>query len=64
MKAVRLKNPGGLDGNRRQQLDMIHAIEANGIRPVIDSRFALEDIANAFRHQESGRHFGKICLEF
>jgi len=33
-------------------------------KPVIDSRYALEDIANAFRHQESGRHFGKICLEF
>jgi NADPH:quinone reductase-like Zn-dependent oxidoreductase len=51
-------------GNRRQQLDMIRAIEANAIRPVIDSRYALDDIANAFRHQESGRHFGKICLEF
>jgi NADPH:quinone reductase-like Zn-dependent oxidoreductase len=51
-------------GNRRQQLDMIRAIEANAMRPVIDSRYALEDIANAFRHQESGRHFGKICLEF
>lgn len=21
-------------------------------------------IADAFRHEESGRHFGKICLEF
>lgn len=50
-------------GSRAQQLDMIAAIEANGIEPVIDSTFALEDIAGAFRHQESQKHFGKICLE-
>lgn len=49
-------------GARRHQQDMIRAIEANGIRPVIDSDFPLEAIADAFRHQESGRHFGKICL--
>jgi len=49
-------------GSREQQLDMIAAIEANGIEPVIDSHFALADIADAFRHQESQRHFGKICL--
>lgn len=50
-------------GSRAQQLDMIAAIEANGIEPVIDSTFPLEQIADAFRHQESQKHFGKICLE-
>ncbi len=50
-------------GSRAQQIDMIAAIEANGIEPVIDSSFPLEDIAEAFRHQESQKHFGKICLE-
>jgi len=49
-------------GSRAQQLDMIRAIDANGIRPVIDRSFPLADIADAFRHQESGTHFGKICL--
>jgi NADPH:quinone reductase-like Zn-dependent oxidoreductase len=49
-------------GSRAQQLDMIRAIDANGIRPVIDCSFPLADIADAFRHQESGKHFGKICL--
>lgn len=24
----------------------------------------LDEIADAFRHQESGRHFGKTCLEY
>src|SRR5690606_16085777 len=50
-------------GSREQQQQMIRAIEANHIRPVIDSRFPLEGIADAFRHQESGKHFGKICLD-
>jgi NADPH:quinone reductase-like Zn-dependent oxidoreductase len=50
-------------GSRAQQIDMIRAIEANDIRPVIDSSFPLESIADAFRHQESQRHFGKICLD-
>lgn len=50
-------------GTRRQQLDMITAIEANGIRPVISDHFPLERLADAFRHQEAGRHFGKICID-
>ena len=50
-------------GSRRDQIDMIAAIEANGLRPVIDRSFPLADLANAFRHQESGQHFGKICVE-
>jgi len=41
---------------------MVRAIETTGIRPLIDSTFALEEIAEAFRYQESGQHFGKICL--
>lgn len=49
-------------GSRQQQLDMIAAIEASGIEPVIDSTFPLERLADAFRHQESQRHFGKICV--
>lgn len=51
-------------GSREQQIAMIRAIEANGIRPVIDSSFPLEALADAFRHQESARHFGKICVEW
>lgn len=51
-------------GSRQDQIDMIAAIEANGITPVIDSSFPLEKIAEAFAHQVSQKHFGKICLEF
>ncbi len=55
---------GLIVGNRTQQQEYVRALEATGIRPVIDSSFALERIADAFRHEESGRHFGKICLEW
>ena len=39
-------------------------IEAGRIKPVIDSSFPLERLADAFRHQESNTHFGKICVEW
>jgi D-arabinose 1-dehydrogenase-like Zn-dependent alcohol dehydrogenase len=55
---------GLIVGSRRHQIEMVRAMEATGIKPVIDSSFPLEHIADAFRHEESGRHFGKICLEF
>jgi len=50
-------------GSRRHQLDMIRAIEANAIKPVIDTHFPLEQLGAAFRHQESNKHFGKICVD-
>lgn len=51
-------------GSRTEQLDMVEAIEANGIEPVISDIFSLEQIADAFRLQESHGHFGKIVLSF
>ena len=50
-------------GSRQHQLDLVKAIEANGIVPEISDIFALENLADAFRHQESGDHFGKIAIE-
>ena len=49
-------------GSREHQLAMIAAIEANGIKPEISDTFPLERLADAFRHQESGSHFGKIAV--
>jgi NADPH:quinone reductase-like Zn-dependent oxidoreductase len=53
---------GVLVGSRHHQKEMIKAINASGLKPVVDKEFALTDIVVAFRHQESNRHFGKICL--
>jgi NADPH:quinone reductase-like Zn-dependent oxidoreductase len=61
-KQARLE--GLIVGSRAQQQEMIRAIEANKMHPVIDRSFTLDEIADAFRYEESGAHFGKICLEF
>jgi NADPH:quinone reductase-like Zn-dependent oxidoreductase len=61
-KQIRLQ--GLIVGSRRQQIEMVQGMEATGIRPAIDRKFALEETADAFRYEESGRHFGKICLEY
>ena len=61
VKQLRLQ--GVLVGSRSQQQDMVRAIEANGIKPIVDKIFPLEDIVAAFQYQETNRHFGKICLE-
>ncbi|MEM1131301.1 MAG: NAD(P)-dependent alcohol dehydrogenase [Pseudomonadota bacterium] len=60
-KNIRLQ--GLTVGSRQHQLDMIEAIEANGIKPVVDKHFLLAELADAFRHQESGAHFGKIIVD-
>ncbi len=60
-KNIRLQ--GITVGSCKHQLDMLLAIEANGLLPVIDQSFPLEQVANAFRYQKSGRHFGKIVLD-
>jgi NADPH:quinone reductase-like Zn-dependent oxidoreductase len=62
LKQVRLQ--GLIVGNRRQQQDMIRAIDVARLRPVIDRTFGLETLADAFRYEASGKHFGKICVEF
>lgn len=61
VKQICLK--GIIVGNRDHQNDMIRAIEANGIKPVIDKTFPLAALADAFRHEESAQHLGKICVE-
>lgn len=60
-KQVRLQTI--LVGSREQQQDMVAAIDANGMKPIIDRHFALDEIVNAFKYQESGQHFGKIVLD-
>jgi NADPH:quinone reductase-like Zn-dependent oxidoreductase len=56
---------GIIVGSRTQQQEMVAALDAAPtLRPVIDRAFPLEAIADAFRHEASGAHFGKIVLTF
>ena len=62
--ASQLRITGITVGTRAQQEDMVRAIDASGMKPIVDKIFPLEGLADAFRYQETGHHFGKICLEF
>jgi NADPH:quinone reductase-like Zn-dependent oxidoreductase len=62
LMAKQAKLQGLIVGSLQEQQDFVRALDATGIRPVIDRTFALEELADAFRYQESGSHFGKIAV--
>ncbi len=51
-------------GSRQEQDDMIDAINASDIKPVIFKSFPLEELSKAFELQASQQHFGKIVVEW
>jgi NADPH:quinone reductase-like Zn-dependent oxidoreductase len=61
-KQARLQ--GLVVGNRRQQQEYVAALEQTGIRPIIHASLPLEQVADAFRLQERGDHFGKLVIEW
>ncbi|MGB6009535.1 zinc-dependent alcohol dehydrogenase family protein [Castellaniella sp.] len=61
-KQVRLQ--GLIVGNRRQQQEYVAALDQTSIRPVIHGSLPLEQLADAFRQQERGEHFGKLVVEW
>ena len=61
-KQVRLQ--GLIVGSRREQVEMVRALDIMDWRPVLDRSFPLEGLAEAFAHEESGAHFGKIVCEW
>ena len=61
-KQARLQ--GLIVGSRREQQEFVQALDATGIRPIIDRRFPLDQLADAFALQADGGHFGKIGIEW
>ena len=60
-----LKNPviqGIAVGHRRAQEDLVRAVDHLGIRPVIDARYAFDDLPAALDHLDRGA-FGKVVVE-
>lgn len=52
-------------GSRDAFEDMVRAIDLHGVKPPIDEkRYAFDEVADAIRAIATGRHFGKICIEF
>jgi NADPH:quinone reductase-like Zn-dependent oxidoreductase len=52
-------------GSRDALEDMVRAIELHRVKPPIDDkRYAFDQVADAIGALATGRHFGKICIEF
>jgi NADPH:quinone reductase-like Zn-dependent oxidoreductase len=49
-------------GSRDMFDEMNQAMEVNRLRPVIDRTFSFDQAREAYRHLESGAHFGKVCI--
>ncbi|GEP55654.1 zinc-dependent alcohol dehydrogenase family protein [Reyranella soli] len=49
-------------GNRQMFEAMNRAIEADGLKPVIDKVFPFAEAKDAYRHMKSQNHFGKIVI--
>ncbi|KAJ4366073.1 hypothetical protein N0V95_000300 [Ascochyta clinopodiicola] len=55
---------GILVGNRLQMQDMVAAIEANNIHPVVDEKvFELKDLKEAYQYMWDQKHFGKLTIK-
>ena len=53
---------GLLVGSPQHQREFVAALNATGLKPVIDRSFDLAELAEAFEYQLEARHFGKICV--
>jgi NADPH:quinone reductase-like Zn-dependent oxidoreductase len=42
--------------------DLLGAMAANGLQPVIDKTFAFDDAIAAFREMEASDHIGKVLI--
>lgn len=62
MRGVRIQ--GILVGHREGFEAMSGAITEHQMRPVVDRVFPWVEARQAFEHQSTARHFGKICLRF
>ncbi|KAF3387602.1 hypothetical protein F1880_000834 [Penicillium rolfsii] len=51
-------------GSKQLMRDMIRAIEANDIHPVVDEKvFTLEQVREAYEHMWAQNHFGKLAIK-
>lgn len=56
---------GLMVGSRQHQKELVRALETlTNVKPVIDKTFSFEELAEAFRYQKEGRHFGKIAVSW
>ena len=59
----RLRVVGILVDSRAHFEELVRFLTEHRIEPVIDRRFAFEELPEAFHYMEAGKHFGKIVVE-
>lgn len=65
LMARHIRLQGLLVGSRQDQKDFVKALNVlKNAKPVIDKVFSARDLRKAFEYQQSGKHFGKICVEW
>ncbi len=62
VKTIKLQ--GVYVGSRDMFEAMNRAISLHAMRPVVDRVFGFDEARDAYRHMESGAHFGKIVIRF
>lgn len=62
MKAVKMQ--GVVVGHQDHLRQLVRAYLQSFTRPVVDATYALEALPEAMAYLESGRHFGKITIEY
>jgi NADPH:quinone reductase-like Zn-dependent oxidoreductase len=63
MFARNVKISGITVGSREHVEQMVRAIEVAKLKPVIDRRFPLAELAEALTLMKAGGHFGKVAIE-
>jgi NADPH:quinone reductase-like Zn-dependent oxidoreductase len=50
-------------GPRQLLVELCRAVDVNKIHPVVDTVFPFEKALDAFKHLQSGKHFGKVVIK-
>ena len=53
---------GSTMGNADEFRQLLRAVAANRLKPIIDSTFPLDQTREALKHMDQGKQFGKITL--
>ena len=51
-------------GNAQELGELVHDVETNDIKPVVDSIYTIDQVKEAFQKLKSGTAFGKIVIKF
>ena len=55
---------GIANGSRAMMVDLLRAVEANGIKTEISKTFAFDDAPQAFAYFADAGHVGKVMIAF